>query len=106
MGTPDRYIYSKRSGVPCGPKAERRIEAIRRTFAPMSFGIVMQKVSGGARPVLLTPDADPEAARIAMEAKLDNWRVVIPPSPMPPILEYLATSNEADDRAWLEANRV
>jgi hypothetical protein len=66
----------------------------------------MQKVSGGARVVLLTPDADPEAARIAMEAKPDNWRVVIEPSPMPPILEDLAASIEADDRAWLEANRA
>jgi hypothetical protein len=66
----------------------------------------MQKVSGGARPVLLTPDADPKAARIAMEAKPDNWRVVIEPSSMPPILEDLAASIEADDRAWLEENRA
>ena len=66
----------------------------------------MQKVSGGARPVLLTPDADLEATRIAMEAKPDNWHIVIEPSPMPPILEDLAASIEADDRAWLEANRA
>jgi len=72
----------------------------------LGFGVAMQKVSGGARPVLLTPDVDPEAARIAMEAKPDNWRIVIEPSPMPPILEDLAASIEADDRAWLEANRA
>jgi len=31
---------------------------------------------------------------------------VLEPSPMPPILEDLAASIEADDRAWLEANRA
>ena len=31
---------------PLGPKAERRLEAIRRTFAPFGFGVAMQKISG------------------------------------------------------------
>ena len=72
----------------------------------MGFGVAMQKVSGGARPVLLVPDAEPEAARIAMEGKPDNRRIVIEPSPMPPMFEYLAASIGADYRACLEANRA
>lgn len=98
------YIPNKRSAPPYDPKAERRIEAIRRTLAAYGFGVVMQKASGGARVVLLTPDADPETARQAMGAKPKHWRVVIEPSPMPPVLEVLCAEIEADDRAWMNAN--
>ena len=94
------------SGMP--PFGERA-EAVQNTLATLGFGLAEQTgIRGpvGSRLVLLTPDADPEAARIAMEAKPDNWRIVIEPSPMPPILEDLAASIEADDRAWLEANRA
>jgi hypothetical protein len=64
----------------------------------------LQKVSGGARLILLTPDADPETARQAMGAKPEHWRVVIEPSPTPPTLEALTASIESDDCAWLDAN--
>jgi hypothetical protein len=41
-----------------------------------------------------------------MGAKPEHWHIVIEPSPMPPILEDLAASIEADDRAWLEENQA
>jgi hypothetical protein len=38
--------------------------------------------------------------------KPEHWRVVIAPSPMPTVLEALASKIEDDDRAWLEENRA
>ena len=86
-----------------------RAKAVQNTLGTLGFGLVEQtSIRGpvGSRLVLLTPDADPEAARIAMGAKPEHWHIVIEPSPMPPILEDLAASIEAEDRAWLEENRA
>jgi hypothetical protein len=95
--------------MPRMPPFGERAEAVQNTLATLGFGLAEQTgIRGpvGSRLVLLTPDAAPEAARIAMGAKPEHWRIVIEPSPMPPILEDLAASIEADDRAWLEANRA
>ena len=94
-------LYSKM------PPFGERAEAVQNTLATLGFGLAEQTgIRGpvGSRLVLLTPDADPEAARIAMGAKPEHWRIVIEPSTMPPMLEALASKIEDDDCAWLAAN--
>ncbi len=55
--------------------------------------------------MLLTLEADPEAVRQAMNTKPEHCRVVIALSPMPPLLETLASEIKVADREWLDAMR-
>ena len=111
---PDQHIsilYSGMGGIspPGSETLGNRAKAVQNTLATLGFGLALQTgIRGpvGSRLVLLTPDADPAAARIAMEAKPDNWDILIEPKPTPPMLEALAAEIETRDRAWLEANKA
>lgn len=86
----------------------KRAKAVQNTLATLGFGLAIQAGIRGApaRLVLLTPDADPAAARDIVDAKPEHWRVLTQPSPTPPMLEALAAESETRDRAWLEANKA